>query len=428
MQTVAFVQRHELQLTCLIPLLTVASLLTATVQAETDATPPRPNILLILADDLGYEALGCYGGLDFQTPRLDRFASRGLRFTRAYTSPVCTPSRMSLYTGTYASRHGYVNVLPVHKGTTKAVDFRTRHRTFAQRLRDAGYQTSVTGKWQLATLEHHPKHCRDAGFDSWCVWQIWKDGAKTTRYWEPCLNHDGVVRDDIAERFGPNVLSEYVIDQMKQAIKANQPFYVHHNMMLPHWPITAMPAERADGNPGTLAGMIQEMDRQCGELFDAVERLGIAGNTWVIFMGDNGTEAFGKPRRTKEGVVEGGKTDLTDAGTHIPLLVRRPGFTQPGSVTNDLVDMADWYPTICELTGTEVPETSPIDGISIAGRLNGNEASHRKFVTAGYGGKISVFDGTHRLTDGDAWDDEDPHMASLADVLERLRSSAPNAD
>jgi arylsulfatase A len=137
-------------------------------------TIDHPNILLIVADDLGCEALGCYGGLDFSTPHLDRLASEGMRFSLAYTSPVCTPSRMTFYTGTYVTRHKYYDVLPVHLGTKKAVDFRNRWTTFAQLLREAGYATSVTGKWQLAALEFHPEHCRDAGFDSWCVWQIWR--------------------------------------------------------------------------------------------------------------------------------------------------------------------------------------------------------------------------------------------------------------
>ena len=89
--------------------------------------------------------------------------------------------------------------------------------TFAQQIRANGYLTSLTGKWQLATLEHHPDHIRDAGFDSWCVWQIWRDGSKTDRHWNPTFNQDGKIRDDIADRFGPDVLVDYVIDEMREA-------------------------------------------------------------------------------------------------------------------------------------------------------------------------------------------------------------------
>ncbi|NND96648.1 MAG: FAD-dependent oxidoreductase, partial [Pirellulaceae bacterium] len=298
---------------------------------------PPPNILLMFADDLGYETLGCYGGKDFTTPHLDRLASEGIRFSRAYTSPVCTPSRMSLYTGTYASRHGYYNVLPVHQGTKQAVNFRDRWTTYPQLLREAGYQTSVTGKWQLATLEFHPNHCRDAGFDSWCVWQIWRNGAKTTRYWNPCFNHDGRVRADIASDFGPDVLADYVIDQMRSAVEAKRPFYIHHNMLLPHWPIIATPDDKVEGNPGSLRSMIAYMDKLCGRILGEVDRLGIANNTVVIFMGDNGTDSK-TPRQTDAGEVNGGKTDLNDAGTHIPLIVRHPGKIDAGIVADDLID------------------------------------------------------------------------------------------
>ena len=127
----------------------------ATPAAEPEPTggaAPRagrtpPNILLIVADDLGYETLGCYGGQDFATPHLDRLAAEGMRFRRAYTSPVCTPSRMSLSTGTYVTRHRYDYVLPEDTGGREAVDFRDRWATYAQLLRAAGYQTSVSGKW-----------------------------------------------------------------------------------------------------------------------------------------------------------------------------------------------------------------------------------------------------------------------------------------
>ncbi|QEG39061.1 sulfatase-like hydrolase/transferase [Roseimaritima ulvae] len=358
-----------------------------------------PNILLLFADDLGYETLGCYGGKDFQTPHLDRLAGDGMRFTRAYTSPVCTPSRMSLYTGTYAARHGYYNVLPVHLGTKKAVDFRLRFTTFPQLLRAAGYATSVTGKWQLAALEFHPQHCRDAGFDSWCVWQIWREGAKTTRYWNPCLNHDGRIRDDIGERFGPDVLADYVIDQMKSAVAAGRPFYIHHNMMLPHVPIVDTPAERSSGRAASLGGMIHYMDALCGRLIAAVDELGVGDRTYIIFMGDNGTDSRAT-RHTRAGAVSGGKRDLNDAGTHIPLIVRRPGTVAAGTVCQDLIDMADWFPTFCDLAGVTVPADVELDGVSFASRLSGGEASPRQWVTAGIRNERSVFDGQWRVRTG----------------------------
>src|SRR6056297_3028083 len=192
-----------------------------------------PNILLIVADDLGYEKLGCYGGLGTRTPNLNRLAREGMRFIRAYGSPVCTPTRMSLYTGQYPTRHGLTGVLPVHTGTKRAVDFRDEFPSYAQVLREAGYLTAVTGKWQLATLEYHPDHLREAGFDSWCIWQIWRKGKKTIRYWDPVLNEDGSVIPNLEKRFGPDVLARYVVKKMEEAVEAGRPFMIHHNMLLP---------------------------------------------------------------------------------------------------------------------------------------------------------------------------------------------------
>ena len=392
-----------------------------------------PNILLLFADDLGYEALGCYGGKDFQTPHLDRLAEQGMRFSRAYTSPVCTPSRMSLYTGTYTTRHGYDSVLPVHTGTQKAVDFQQQWATYPQLLREAGYRTSVTGKWQLAALEFHPEHCRDAGFDSWCVWQIWRDGKKTTRYWQPCFNHDGKIRKDIQDRFGPDVLADYVIEKMRSAVSAKRPFYIHHNMLLPHWPIIQTPTEKASGKPASVDGMIASMDRLCGRIIDEVDRLGIAENTVIIFMGDNGTD-LNRPRQTTAGEVVGKKTDLNDAGTHIPLIVRWPANVKAGEVAADLIDMADLFPTICDVAGVEIPASIDVDGVSFAPRLRDGVPSTRKWVTAGIDGKVSLFDGQWRYNVGtrqvidarrlptETIVDESPEEAQVN--LQRLREAA----
>ncbi|MFN9367251.1 MAG: sulfatase-like hydrolase/transferase, partial [Planctomycetia bacterium] len=376
----------------------------ATPSAEPEPTggaAPRasrtpPNILLIVADDLGYETLGCYGGLDFSTPHLDRLAAQGMRFGRAYASPVCTPSRMSLYTGTYVTRHGYDFVLPEHEGSREAVDFRDRWATYPQLLRAAGYQTSVSGKWQLGPLEFHPEHCRDAGFDSWCVWQIWHDDAKTERHWKACLNHDGRIRDDVADCFGPDVLADYVIDQIRAAVAAGRPFCIHHNELLPHTPVVDTPRDRREGEPKSVHRMVAYMDELCGRIMAEIDRRGIADDTIVIFTGDNGTD-IQAPRRIAAGAVTGGKRDLNDSGTHVPLLVRWPKRIQAGAVADDLVDMADLFPTICELAGVELPATLDLDGISFAPRLRDGTPSAREWVTGGIGGKVSLFDGRWRL-------------------------------
>ena len=381
---------------------------------------PHPNFLLIFADDLGFEGLGSYGGTDFETPNLDALAKKSLQFERCYTSPVCTPSRMSLYTGTYVTTHKYDYVLPVHEGTRKFVDFKNKWMTYAQILRDAGYLTTVTGKWQLATLEYHPEHIRDAGFESWCVWQIWKDGAKTERYWNPAFNQNGAVRQDIGERFGPDVLADYVESKMEEAVKVGKPFFIHHNEMLPHDPITLTPDDKQVERNASLPNMVNYMDKIVGRLVAKVNELGISENTYIIFMGDNGTESdeYGDRKLADGTVIHGGKRDLTEAGTHIPLLVCRPGTVSVGT-TSDLVDMADWLPTFCQLAGVDVPENDQVDGTSFAGRILAAENFPREWVSGGITGKVSVFDGEARVTS---------HKYKVKDVPENtLKTKAARA-
>lgn len=355
---------------------------------------PSPNILLIVADDLGYEQLGSYGGLGVKTPNLDAMADRGVRFSRAYTSGVCTPSRMSLYTSLYPSRHGYTTVLPVHLGTQRAVDFQAMP-TYAQQLQQKGYHTAVTGKWQLATLEYHPVHIRSAGYDSWCVWQIWRDSAKTRRYWEATYNQDGEIRTDIADRFGPDVMAEYVIDQMVRASAAGKPFAIQHNMVLPHTPIIETPTDRALGREPSLPQMVTYLDRIVGRLLAAVDSLGIAEHTYVLFVGDNGTESK-DIRQTEAGPVVGGKWDLNDAGMHVPLLALVPGQAD-GRVDPSLVDMVDLFPTLCELAGIDLADQK-IDGQSFVAPLLGTGVGSRAFVSGAIKDEVVVFDGAWRLS------------------------------
>lgn len=390
-----------------LPILLAISAFLAPASAPAQETPP--NILLVFADDIGYEALGSYGGLDFETPHLDHLAEEGIRFSRAYTSPVCTPSRVSLHTGLHTFRHGHRGVLPVHKGTEKKVDF-TAMPTFAQVLREAGYRTSTTGKWQLATLEAWPDHIRRAGFDSWCIWQIWRDGKKQPRHWNATYNEDGAVRTDIADRFGPDVLVDYVIEQMTEARDAGEPFLIVHNELLPHYPMVETPLDRKLGREASLGHLIEYLDVLVGRLVAAVDDLGIADDTWIVFMGDNGTEErfFANPRRgvpgekphtrhTTAGPVDGGKNQLNDAGAHVPLLARGPHGSPKGVVRDELVDVVDLFPTFCELAGAPLPDDLALDGRSLAPAFHGQPIELREWTHQGLPSDQTLFDGEWRL-------------------------------
>jgi len=378
----------------------------------------KPNIVFIFADDIGYEALNCYGGLDFKTPYLDQMAKEGMRFQSMYTSPVCTPSRVSMHTGLYTLRHKHTVVLPVHMGTDKKVDFQ-KMPTYAQQLRNNGYMNSVTGKWQLATLEKWPDHIKDSGFDSWCVWQIWSKGKKTLRHWNACFNKDGEIMDDIADKFGPDVLADYVIDQMTSATKAGKPFFILHNELLPHFPMIDTPDDRKLSREGNLSNMINYMDKLVGKVLKKIDELGIRDNTYVFFMGDNGTQEsyFKNPkagqegekkntRHTVKGNVNGGKAELCDAGSHVPFIAWGPSSIPKNSVCNELIDVVDLFPTFCELTGSKIPDTLNVDGRTFVPQIHGKSGPKREWTHQGIGRDQNIFDGKFRyfIKTGELWD------------------------
>ena len=377
---------------------------------------PPPNILVIFVDDLGYETVGAYGGLEFETPQIDNMAHEGLMFSRAYTSPVCTPSRVSLHTSLYPTDHHESKVLPIHLGSKDVVDFETMP-TFAQLFQANGYETSVTGKWQLAALAYHPDHPRTAGFDSWCVWQIWdgQKNEKTTRYWNPTLNRDGVLLQgqtlkastmlpngellaedtvvlDARDKFGPDVLDAYVKEKMTQATKEGKPFLILHNMMLPHQPLVPTPVD----DEASLKSMIRYLDMMVGGLLEEVDRLGIRDHTYVFFIGDNGTESR-EPRQTLGGLVQGGKWTLNDGGTHVPFIVWGPDSIEKNSVNSTLVDITDVFPTVCDLAGIQIPEETLIRGYSLAPVITGKaERSPRQWTVMGIADDVAIYDGSWR--------------------------------
>jgi arylsulfatase A len=396
----------------------------------------KPNIIFIFADDIGYEALNCYGGLDFKTPNLDKMAAEGRRFQSMYTSPVCTPSRVSMHTGLYTFRHNHMTVLPVHKGTTQIVDFQ-QMPTFAQQLQKHGYKTSVTGKWQMATLEVWPEHIKDSGFDSWCVWQIWSKGKKMPRHWNPCLNKDGQIMEGIKDKFGPDVLADYVINQMESANKNGKPFFILHNELLPHWPVVDTPDDRRYGRKPALSGMIGYMDKLVGRILNKVDELGIRDNTYVFFMGDNGTweKDFNNPKRgqkgekkhtrhTIKGPVNGGKAIHCDAGSHVPFIAWGPSQIPKNTSCAELIDVVDLFKTFCDLAGAKIPEAIKTDGRSFAPQIHGKSGPKREWTHQGWNNEENIFDGKYRyfINTGKLWDATNLPYEAVADNNKKTKA------
>jgi arylsulfatase A len=344
---------------------------------------PRPNFLVILADDLGVETLGCYGGTSYQTPQIDALARTGERFLHCYAMPLCHPTRVALLTGQYPARLGTPawGTFPEDKQT----------ETFAHVLKQAGYATAVAGKWQLTLLGKNRDHPCRLGFDEYCLFG-WHEGP---RYYQPLIWQNGKQRDDVHDQYGPDVYCEFLMDFMKR--NKDHPFLAYYPMALCH-DVTDDLQEPVPYGPGkdrydTFGEMVEAMDARVGRLVAAVNRLGLRENTLILFLGDNGSPARsmitaqnGKylrdpvVSRMGDRKVAGGKGGLTDAGTHVPLVANWPGTIPDGITSNDLVDVSDFLPTLAELAGTSLPEGVVLDGRSFARQLLGFRTRHREWV------------------------------------------------
>jgi len=364
------------------------------------------NIILILADDLGYETIGANGGTSYRTPQIDKLARQGLRFEHCYAQPLCTPSRVQIMTGRYNSRNyvnfGYLDV---------------KETTFAQLLKQAGYTTCIAGKWQLNGNDKKPAvpaatRPRHFGFDEWCLWQMDKPGRAPgvgdTRYSNPEFNINGKDSGLMEGKYGPDVCSDFALDFIQR--NKDRPFLLYYPMLLPHAPIWPTPAsaewkDPAKRRPGDskkgqakyYGDTIAYLDGLVGRVADKVDELGLGDRTLILFTGDNCTD---KPIVSMCGgrKVKGAKGAMTDGGTRVPLIARWTGRTPAGKVSNDLVDFSDFLPTMLESAGVPVPADLPIDGRSFAPQLAGQPGNPREWIYCWY-----FRDGQPKDKDGGEW-------------------------
>ena len=351
--------------------------LSVTVQAA-----DQPNIVFILADDVGDQALGCYGGTSYQTPRIDALAQTGVRFRHCYSMPVCHPSRIAILTGQYPFRVGRPQWGSFPRNLESA--------TVGNAMRELGYATAVAGKWQLTLLRDEPDHPGRLGFDRWSLFG-WHEGP---RYYRPLIHEDGKIRPDVSDRYGPDVYVDLLVDFMRE--NRDKPFFAFYSMALAHDvtdDIGTPPPLGPQGHYDSYKRMVENMDERVGMLVDAVDELGIRERTLFVFTADNGTpksyyftaqagEMLKQPIEFEWNgqTVGGGKGELTDGGTRVPLVANWPGKIEPGQVVDDLVDFSDWLPTFVELAGGSAP--TGLDGVSLATRLQGGDASSRRWAFA----------------------------------------------
>lgn len=332
--------------------------------------PAKPNIIVILIDDMGYECIGANGCTSYKTPVIDSLAASGARFEHCYAQPVCTPTRVQLMTGIYNVRN-----------YTDFAEMDPKCVTFANLLKQAGYATCVAGKWQLGTDVNLPKKF---GFDENCLWNHTRSAG---RYMNPGLDINGIVKDFTNKEYGPDLVSDYALDFIQR--KSNQPFFLYYSMMLTHAPFQPTPDSpgygkrgggkapaRSDGINQEFADMVAYTDKLTGKLLAQLDRLGIRDNTLILLLGDNGTQR-GTLTMMGDRRFVGGKGLPTDAGMHVPLIVSWPGKAAPGKVHQELVDTTDILPTLCEAAGVPVPAELKIDGRSFLPQVRGEKGNPR---------------------------------------------------
>lgn len=355
----------------------VLLLVSAAGGAEVSRDRP-PNIVFVLLDNVGKDWIRSYGSQENVTPNIDRLCRTGMKFRNFYVTPVCSTTRTMLLTGRYPFRTGW----HTHHDTAiyggGFLDW-NREVTFARVLRDAGYKTCISGKWQINDLfdpgqvDALAKH----GFQEHCIWPEAKPGlpAHKKRYWDAFIFRDGQ-KIDTAGKFGPDVFTDYSIDFMTR--HREEPFFLYQSAILTHIPVTTTPlSPNQDATPREkFAGMVEYADHLVGRMVDALDELGIRDKTLLFIATDNGTDTGSDQGMVQSlgGMRDGRVSDegiysLTERGINMPLIVNCPSWIPSGEASDALLNAADVLPTLADLADAKIPESVMIDGKSFAGVL-----------------------------------------------------------
>jgi arylsulfatase A-like enzyme len=333
----------------------------------------RPNIILVMVDDMGRDWVSCYGA-EHQTPNIDRLAQQGVRYETTWCMPICTPTRVTLLTGQYPFRHGWTRHYDVPRWGGDGLSW-TKFTTFARVLRDAGYATAIGGKWEINHLGKQPDALKQHGFDDHCVWTGAEVGRPETeqRFWNGHIMTNGK-RETVP--YGPDTINNFVIDFIRR--QNEKPFFVYYSMLLAHGPHATTPHNKdnpPESKESQFAGNVSYMDQLVGRMIEAVDKEGLANNTLIVFTGDNGSTVAGV---LNDKPFEKGRGREADQGAHVPFIVRAPFLTSGGRVSRDLIDFTDLYPTFLELAKTAPPKGVTLDGRSFVPSLRGSEDPFEK--------------------------------------------------
>lgn len=327
-------------------------------------TPPgnlksRPNIILILADDVGIDRISCYGLETFKTPNIDAMAKAGTRFETCYSAPLCAPSRTQLITGRYGFRTGAltnetgVNPLP------------TDEVSFAKLIKSAGYATCQAGKWR-----HSSKTPTDWGFDEYIT-----DPTAGGWFWEKSYIKNNVLVKTEEEIYFPDVEHEFAMDFVQR--NREKPFFLYYSTHLGHSPYVRTPASLPDSKD-YYADNIAYLDYIVGKIVKQIKNLNLEEQTLILFAGDNGTPRENLPTSGKK--ITGHKGTMLEGGTRVPLIAVWKGITPANKVCSDLIDFSDFFVTFAELSGAELPMGVTLDGHSFAPQIRGLPGSPRENI------------------------------------------------
>lgn len=397
------------------------------------ATPERPNILFIMADDLGWMDTGVYGSRFYETPHIDRLAGRGMRFTNAYSAnPLCSPTRASILSGVYPTRvgltgpwahHGtaiFEHILPgtahpTHPFTQQAgpagdgggTRMDIPYYTYAEALKDAGYRTAHFGKWHVGP---HPYGAKEQGFDvdipEWhgpgpagaylapWAWRHWDRG-------EPGEHIEDRMAQEAIQFMTENKEGPFLVNYW--AFSVHSPYDSERDVkpekLQKYIPLAEqMHEENYPQHNAVMGGMVATFDHNVGRLLDALDELGIRENTIVVFFSDNGG-VIAEPRATynhpepvgqmtSNHPLRSGKASIYEGGVRVPLIIDWPGVTEPGAVSDQMTMSMDLYPTLLEMAGVDMFPGLPVDGVSLVPALRGQPFERGPlFVHFPHGGK-----------------------------------------
>lgn len=371
----------------------------------------KPNFVLIMADDLGYGDIGCYGNSFINTPNLDAMAENGLKFTDFHSNgPVCTPTRAALLTGRYQQRAGLPGVIYV-RGETRQTGMAQEEYTFAEAIKAGGYRTAIVGKWHLGyKKKYNPVH---QGFDMFrgyvsgnIDYQSHMDNAGIPDWWH---NLEKVEE----EGYATDLFTKYAV----QFIEENQhnPFCLYLAHEAPHWPYQG-PEDKADRFPdvefdsrgsrqdrkNAYKEMVEAMDRGIGRVIRTLKRLNIERDTFVFFCSDNGAV----PEYGNNSSLRGHKSTLWEGGHRVPAIAYWPGRIKANESTDALALTMDMFPTMLSISESTVEPKNPLDGIDLSPVLFGEADLHDRKVFWQYREQKAMRDGPWKLLIDDKLEQE----------------------